>query len=85
MRALYALFTKDFRGSRKSIPPPNHAANQEAGNIMFHANTNLLIHDHTIVETGVMGGKGGYDQFVLVANTVIDTQGIDKVHSLVPL
>lgn len=52
---------------------------------MFHANTNLLIHDHTIVETGVMGGKGGYDQFVLVANTVIDTQGIDKVHSLVPL
>ena len=35
-------------------------AYQDAGNIMFHANTNLLIHDNTIVETGVMGGKGGY-------------------------
>lgn len=35
-------------------------ANQDAGNIMFHANTNLLIHDNTILETGVMSGKGGY-------------------------
>ena len=33
---------------------------QDAGNIMFHANTNLLIHDNYILETGVMGGKGGY-------------------------
>jgi hypothetical protein len=33
---------------------------QDAGNIMFHANTNLLIHDNSILETGVMNGKGGY-------------------------
>lgn len=35
-------------------------ANNDAGNIMFHANNNLLIHDNVILETGVMNGKGGY-------------------------
>ena len=35
-------------------------ANNDAGNIMFHANTSLLIHDNVILETGVMNGKGGY-------------------------